>query len=36
MDGGAFLQNLGLVGFTVVSIALVLYLLYAMVRPERI
>ncbi len=36
MDGGAVLQNLGLACFTVVSIGLVLYLLYAMVRPERI
>ena len=36
MSGDLLLQNLGLVVFTGVMVALVYYLLYAMIRPERL
>ncbi len=36
MVGDLLLQNLGIVVFTGVMVALVFYLLYAMIRPERL
>ncbi len=36
MVGDLLLQNLGIVVFTGVMVALVYYLLYAMIRPERL